>query len=203
MDKLRQSLRSNVKLMKSEINRYALFGTLIAIGALILATAINAHLQSGQITIGTLIKAQQTNVTLWFMDAMPFIFAFWGQYASTIMAYEAGSMVMEQTEDLRGLTVQLEHKAVHEATHDSLTGLPNRVLLYDRLNHAIQRASRRKTGLVMTIRQVVLSSGPGHEFHYPSTCPGSHRPCDALQAWFCRQTKGSSQRLQNGRHHHR
>nr|WP_320014855.1 EAL domain-containing protein [uncultured Desulfobacter sp.] len=151
MEKLRQSLRSNVKLMKSEITRYSLFGTLIAFGAVILATAINAYLQSGQITIGTLIKAQQINVTLWFMDAMPFIFAFWGQYTSTIMAYEAGSMVMEQTADLRDLTVELEHKAVHEATHDSLTGLPNRVLLYDRLNHAIQTASRRETGLVMMI----------------------------------------------------
>ena len=154
MEKLRQSLRSNVKLMKSEITRYALFGTLIAFGAVILATAINAYLQSGQITIGTLLKAQQTNVTLWFMDAMPFIFAFWGQYTSTIMAYEAGSMVMEQTADLRDLTVELEHKAVHEATHDSLTGLPNRVLLYDRLNHAIQAASRHKTSLVMMILDI-------------------------------------------------
>ncbi|NDY72689.1 GGDEF-domain containing protein [Desulfobacter hydrogenophilus] len=151
MDKLRRSLRSNVKLMKSEITRYALFGTLIAFGAVILATAINAHLQSGQITFETLIKAQQTNVTLWFMDAMPFIFAFWGQYTSTIMAYEASSMVMDQTADLRNLNVKLEHKAVHDATHDALTGLPNRALLYDRLNHAIQIASRRKAGLVMML----------------------------------------------------
>ncbi|WP_020587459.1 putative bifunctional diguanylate cyclase/phosphodiesterase [Desulfobacter curvatus] len=151
MDKLRQSLRANVKLMKSEITRYALFGTLIAFGALILATAINAYLQSGEITIQAMIEAQKTNVTLWIMDAMPFIFAFWGQYTSTIMAYEAGSIVMEQTADLRNLTVELEHKAVHESTHDTLTGLPNRTLLYDRLNHAIQMASRRKTSLVLMI----------------------------------------------------
>ena len=151
MDKLRQSLRANVKLMKSEITRYALFGTFVAIGAIILATAINAYLQSGEITVATLIKAQRTNVTLWFMDAMPFIFAFWGQYTSTIMAYEASSMIMEQTADLRNLNVELEHKAVHGATHDALTGLPNRALFYDRLNHAIQVSSRRKTGLVIMV----------------------------------------------------
>nr|WP_321397990.1 EAL domain-containing protein [uncultured Desulfobacter sp.] len=151
MDKLRQSLRANVKLMKSEITRYALFGTFIAVGAIILATAINAYLQSGEITFQTLIKSQRTNVTLWFMDAMPFIFAFWGQYTSTIMAYEASSMIMEQTADLRNLNIELEHKAVHEATHDALTGLPNRALFYDRLNHAIQVSSRRKTGLVVMV----------------------------------------------------
>ena len=151
MDKLRQSLRANVKLMKSEITRYALFGTFIAVGAIILATAINAYLQSGEITFQTLIKAQRTNVTLWFMDAMPFIFAFWGQYTSTIMAYEASSMIMEQTADLRNLNIELEHKAVHDATHDALTGLPNRALFYDRLNHAIQVSSRRKTGLVVMV----------------------------------------------------
>ncbi|MCG8553059.1 MAG: bifunctional diguanylate cyclase/phosphodiesterase [Desulfobacterales bacterium] len=151
MDKIRQSLRANVKLMKSEITRYALFGTLIAFAAVLLATALNAYLQSGEITIKTMIEAQKTNVTLWFMNAMPFVFAFWGQYTSTIMAYEAGSLVMEQTASLRDRTVELEHKAVHEATHDALTGLPNRTLLYDRLNHAIQIASRRKTGLVMMV----------------------------------------------------
>lgn len=154
MDKFRQTLRANVKLMKSEITRYAFFGTLIAFGALLLATAINAHLQSGEITIKTMIEAQRTNVTLWFMDVMPFIFAFWGQYTSTIMAYEAGSMVMEQTADLRNLTVELEDKAAHGATHDALTGLPNRTLLYDRLSHAIQMASRRKTELVMMILDI-------------------------------------------------
>lgn len=154
MDSLCQSLLSNVTIMKSQVTRYAVFGTLIAVAALLLATLINAYIQSGEITIETLILAQQTNVTLWFLDAMPFIFAFWGQYTSTIIAYEASSMVVEQTQDLRNLTLALEHKAAYEATHDTLTGLPNRVLLYDRLNQAIRAASRRKTDLVLMILDI-------------------------------------------------
>lgn len=154
MDRFRQSLLSNVKIMKSQVTRYAVIGTLIAVVALLLATLINAYIQSGKISIETMVLAQQTNVTLWFLDAMPFIFAFWGQYTSTVMAYEASTMVVDQTQDLRDLTVALEHKAAHEATHDSLTGLPNRVLLYDRLNQAIQAASRRNTSLVLMILDI-------------------------------------------------
>ncbi len=154
MDKLRRSLRTNVKIMKSQVTRYAVYGTLIALGALILATLINADYQSGQVTLETIIKAQKTNITLWFLDAMPFVFAFWGQYASTMMAYEAGSMVVDQTADLRDLTAALEHKVTHDATHDALTGLPNRILLYDRLDHAIQSAVRQKNGLVLLILDI-------------------------------------------------
>lgn len=37
---------------------------------------------------------------------------------------------------------QAEEKLVHDALHDTLTGLPNRVLLIERLRHAIQSAQR-------------------------------------------------------------
>ncbi|WP_342118852.1 putative bifunctional diguanylate cyclase/phosphodiesterase [Pseudoduganella sp. OTU4001] len=44
----------------------------------------------------------------------------------------------------------LHEKAIkHQATHDQLTGLPNRSLFLDRLTHAIRRAERRKEKLAV------------------------------------------------------
>jgi diguanylate cyclase (GGDEF)-like protein/PAS domain S-box-containing protein len=44
----------------------------------------------------------------------------------------------------------LHEKAIkHQATHDQLTGLPNRALFLDRLAHAIRRAKRRKEKLAV------------------------------------------------------
>jgi PleD family two-component response regulator len=46
---------------------------------------------------------------------------------------------------------RVEAKVRHQATHDMLTGLPNRVLFHDRLRESMQRSARRESsfGLVL------------------------------------------------------
>jgi diguanylate cyclase (GGDEF)-like protein len=44
---------------------------------------------------------------------------------------------------------EIEEKLRHLATHDSLTGLPNRSLFYERLNRAAARAKRHETNFAI------------------------------------------------------
>jgi diguanylate cyclase (GGDEF)-like protein len=154
MDKLSQTFKTNVKIMKSRVTKYAIYGVIIAVVALILATLLSSYFQYGSISLDNIVKVQKNNVTLWFLNAMPFIFAFWGQYTSSMMAYEASTMVIDQTNDLRDMTIALEHKAAHDATHDPVTDLPNRILLLDRLEQAIPMAASQKTLLGLLILDI-------------------------------------------------
>ncbi len=60
---------------------------------------------------------------------------------------EAGSLCMMS--DLSVLR-QAEEKLAHLALHDALTGLPNRILLMDRIDHALAYRSRQK-GMVVVL----------------------------------------------------
>ncbi|MDX1486937.1 MAG: EAL domain-containing protein, partial [Acidiferrobacterales bacterium] len=64
---------------------------------------------------------------------------------------EASAMVIDQTSELRAHTTALEQQAMHDATHDHLTDLPNRVLLRDRLEQAINAAQFYAEGLVAVL----------------------------------------------------
>lgn len=146
-----QSLRFNAKVLKSKVTIYAVYGITISLFAIVLATIISGYVLYGNVSFDSFIQAQKSNVVLWFLDVMPFFFAFWGQYVSTIMSYEAGALVADQTSEFRIQTAALETKAMHDATHDSVTDLPNRVLFCDRVTQAISLSRREKKKIAIIL----------------------------------------------------
>ncbi len=144
-----QILTGNVSLLKAKASIPAIYGVVIASAAIVIATLLSSYFHYGEISAFNILQAQKNNMALWLLNAMPFIFAFWGQYISSLMAHEAGALVMNQTEELRNRTSNLEMQVVRNATYDSLTELPNRFLLLDRLEQAISatRHGDKKIGL--------------------------------------------------------
>jgi len=147
-------LRSNVSLLNQKASKHSINGVIIALIAIIAATILSGYFSFGELTLNSFLKAQKTNMALWFLDSMPFIFAIWGQYVSSMLSYEAGAMVLDQTNELRSHTNALEKKAAHESTHDSLTDLPNRTLFLDRLQQAIISAQRENYSLAVFIMDI-------------------------------------------------
>lgn len=56
----------------------------------------------------------------------------------------------------------VEERFKHLATHDPLTGLPNRILLYDRLTLALSRAERNHTGVGTKWKAMVMLMDLNH-----------------------------------------
>lgn len=144
-------LNINASLLKARASRHSVIGAVIAIVAVLVATALSAYLGTGSITIASVVAAQRTNPVLWVLDLMPFVFAVWGQYIGAMISDEASAMVQHQTSELRAYTAAIEKKAAHEATHDSLTGLPNRTLFIDRLHQATTSARREGSRFAVLI----------------------------------------------------
>ncbi|MDZ7748737.1 MAG: response regulator [Halofilum sp. (in: g-proteobacteria)] len=95
------SLHEAFRVLRAKASRYAVAGTGIAIAAVILGTLLVCqHVYDG-ISVDNIIRAHRENVALWALDAMPLVFAWWGQYTGFRMARAAGSMVETRTDDLR------------------------------------------------------------------------------------------------------
>lgn len=135
-----QTFRRNAQLLRRKASKHAWIGMGIGVGAVLLASVVLAIIEDGSFALYDLYRVQKANPTLWILDLMPFAFAFWGQYVNVIMAYEAGALVLDQTSQLRAKNEALEREVQSSVTHDALTGLPNWLLLLDRLGQAIENA---------------------------------------------------------------
>jgi diguanylate cyclase (GGDEF)-like protein len=144
-------LSNNIRLLKAKASRQAAVGAAIAMLAVILASLLSTYVEYRSVSIAHLVQVQANNPALWLLDLSPFAFALWGQFVGTAVAWEAGAMVIDQTEDLRAQTSALEIQVAHDTTHDALTALPNRNLFRDRVEQAIvgARSRREKVGVLI------------------------------------------------------
>ncbi|OGT80697.1 MAG: hypothetical protein A3H91_14500 [Gammaproteobacteria bacterium RIFCSPLOWO2_02_FULL_61_13] len=137
-------LTRNVQLLKSRVNRYGVYGLVISLSAILVASAMVSLQLTDAISLRGMVLAHQDNFALRLLDLLPFAFTIWGQYTGTVMAYHASAMILEQTDDLRAETTAWKKKSHHDATHDPLTSLPNRAKFYDIVQQAIHSCSREE-----------------------------------------------------------
>jgi diguanylate cyclase (GGDEF)-like protein len=147
-------LSENVKILKSEVSKTAYQGVLIAVSSIVIATFLVSFVTTGAISLDGIARAQQDNFVLWVLDSVPFVFGLWGQYSGSIIAYQAGAMIFDQTQELRNRTENLEKHANYISTHDPLTELPNRALFYDRVERAIFTANSQKRLLSLLLLEI-------------------------------------------------
>jgi len=147
-------LGDNVRILKSEVTKAAYQGVAIAIVSVIIATLLVCFYQNNSITAEGIISAQKNNFALWIMDCIPFVFALWGQYSGSIIAYQASAIIFDQTQELRNKADDLEKKANYSATHDDITDLPNRSLFYDRVEQGILSANHQNKLLSILLVEI-------------------------------------------------
>jgi len=154
MTSVDSALSPNVRLLKSKASKPAINGTLIALGAVIIANLLACYAETGGLSIPGLIEVQRSNVALWFLNLMPFAFAYWGQHVSTIVAQEADTMIVDKTNELWSKAESLREQVQLESQTDPLTGLPNRNQFKQLLQRAITEAKQNQTKFSVVVLSI-------------------------------------------------
>ncbi len=95
-------------LFRAQVNSHALWGSGIALFAVIAGTLLVCVYQFGVVSAEAVIAVQATNPALWLLNLMPFVFGIWGQLTGAMVMSRAGEMVMDQTRSLSSRTLELE-----------------------------------------------------------------------------------------------
>lgn len=99
---MNQPLRpEDLRLLRERASKYAVYGVYIASASVVIATLLVSYVMQGTISLEGIIVAQTSNIALWTVDCMPFVFAMWGQYASYRIVRDADDYVQTKTRSLR------------------------------------------------------------------------------------------------------
>lgn len=144
MDPAKQSssfnqLNKTAGFLRAKANRQAWTGLWIALAALCAAMVLSSYLQFDSLTIDTLQAIQQNNPAIWLLDAMPFLFLAWGQHIGTVISFQAGAIIADETRELREKNSKLEYELEHSGAQRQLTDLPNQWIFASRLSRVIAR----------------------------------------------------------------
>lgn len=124
-DRRLHTLSRTTQLLRGRANRHAWIGLGIAVAALVAATLLACRYEYGDYSLHNLLATQQGNPALWLLDLMPLLFLLWGQHIGTVLSYQAGALVLDETQELRRQTERLQYELERGVPGQSL-GLPNR-----------------------------------------------------------------------------
>ena len=71
-----QLISGYAHLLKSKVSKYAVYGAVISVTAVITATILSGYFHSNTFSLPEFIQTQKTNPVLWVLDGMPFVFAY-------------------------------------------------------------------------------------------------------------------------------
>jgi len=118
-------LKISGKYFTNNATKTAIYGGVIGIAAIIIATISATYFAHGEISLAAVILTQKVNTALWTIDMMPFVFMLWGQRMNSSIIEEADTMVIEKTNELWHQTKRFRDEIELEYSYDALTKLPN------------------------------------------------------------------------------
>lgn len=138
-----QTLDATARLLRGRANRYAWVGLGIASAAIVAASLLVCRYTSGEVSWDGLVSAQQSNPALWLLDLMPIVFLLWGQYIGSVMSYQAGALVLDETRELRQEAERLQYELGRAPVLGQNIGLPNRHALIAAIDRQLSRRQQQ------------------------------------------------------------
>ena len=117
-------------------------------------------------------------------------------YSARVQLQQAMDELTERNQQLQVEITErkrVEAQVRHQATHDMLTGLPNRVLFHDRLQTAMQRGSRQHHPFALALMDIDGFKAVNDTYGHPAgdallqamacACAGTCAPTTPWRAW--------------------